>query len=222
MNRTAILVPCYNEALTIGRVVGDFKSLDPDAVVYVYDNNSTDDTARIAAEAGAIVRHERRQGKGHVIRTMFREVDADYYLMVDGDDTYVAAEALAMRDVLDEGYDMVVGDRLSTAYAESGSRPLHKQGNQMVRALVNRLFDSDLRDIMSGSRCMTRRFVKTIPVTCEGFEIETEMTIHALDKGFSVKEVPISYLPRHPESASKLNTFSDGFRVAALDPAAVP
>ena len=215
--KTAVLVPCYNEASTVGKVVRDFLAADPSLTVYVYDNNSTDDTARIAAEAGAVVTREYHQGKGRVVRSMFRDVDADVYVMVDGDDTYPAEEALAMRaHVLDGSADMVIGDRLSSTYFEQNKRPLHGVGNRLVRFLVNQLFGSRLHDIMTGCRCMNRTFVKTMPVMSPGFEVETEMTIHALDKGFLVKEVPIEYRDRGEGSESKLDTFSDGGRVLLM------
>jgi len=212
--RTAVLVPCYNEATTVGRVVGDFLAADPDVTVYVYDNNSTDETAKVAAEAGAVVVREPRQGKGWVMRSMFRDVDADIYVMVDGDDTYPAAEALEMRRLIEDGSaDIVNGDRLSSTYLQENTRAFHGFGNRLVRFLVNRIFSSDLHDIMTGCRVMSREFVKTFPVTTAGFEIETEMTIHALDKGFRVAEAPVSYRERGEGSVSKLNTFSDGFKV---------
>jgi len=214
--RTAVLLPCYNEAKTIAKVVADFRD-EPSTVVYVYDNNSTDDTARIAAGAGAVVVREYRQGKGRVVRSMFRDIDADVYLMVDGDDTYPADEALAMRKfVADGSADMVIGDRLSSTYFTENKRRLHGFGNRLVRFLVNRLFESELKDIMTGCRCMSRTFVKTMPVMSGGFEIETEMTIHALDKGFLLREVPISYRDRGEGSVSKLNTVSDGTRVLGM------
>jgi len=214
--RTAVLVPCYNEAATVAKVVTDFSAADSSVVVYVYDNNSTDDTAKIAAESGAVVVREHRQGKGWVMRSMFRDVDADCYVLVDGDDTYPADEALAMRQfIADRSADMVIGDRMSSTYLQENTRAFHRFGNRLVRYLVNRIFASDLHDIMSGCRVMSREFVKTFPVTTGGFEIETEMTIHALDKGFLVREAPISYRERGGESESKLNTFSDGFKVLA-------
>jgi glycosyltransferase involved in cell wall biosynthesis len=212
--RTAVLVPCYNEATTVGKVVADFLAVDPSVVVYVYDNNSTDDTARIAEEAGAVVVRERRQGKGWVMRSMFRDIDADIYVMVDGDDTYPADEALAMRCFVEDGSaDMVNGDRLSGTYLKENTRAFHGFGNRLVRFLVNKIFSSDLHDIMTGCRVMSRQFVKTLPITSAGFEIETEMTIHALDKGFLVREEPVTYRERREGSESKLNTFSDGFKV---------
>jgi glycosyltransferase involved in cell wall biosynthesis len=212
--RTAVLVPCYNEATTVAKVVGDFLAVDPEVTVYVYDNNSTDDTARIAREAGAVVVSESRQGKGWVVRSMFRDIDADVYVMVDGDDTYPADEALAMRRYVEDGSaDMVNGDRLSSTYLSQNTRAFHGFGNRLVRFLVNRIFSSDLHDIMTGCRVMSRQFVKTLPITSAGFEIETEMTIHALDKGFVVREEPVGYRERGEGSTSKLNTFSDGFKV---------
>jgi glycosyltransferase involved in cell wall biosynthesis len=215
--RTAVLVPCYNEALSVRKVVEDFLLADPGVAVYVYDNNSSDDTARIAADAGAVVVREYRQGKGRVVRSMFRDIDADIYVMVDGDDTSPAEEALALRTYVAEGSaDMVIGDRLSSTYFEENTRPLHGVGNRLVRTLVNQLFGSDLHDIMTGCRCMSRTFVKTMPVMSAGFEIETEMTIHALDKAFLIKEVPISYRDRSEGSESKLNTLSDGTRVLRM------
>lgn len=212
--KTAVLIPCYNEAPTIAKVVTDFRQALPDAVVYVYDNNSTDGSAALAAGAGATVRHEYRQGKGNVIRRMFREVDADCYLMVDGDDTYPADHAAAMvAKVLDEGCDMVVGDRLTSTYFTENKRPFHNSGNRLVRYLIRRLYHSDIHDIMTGYRAFSRRFVKMFPVMSQGFEIETEMTIHALDKRFLVGEVEIGYRDRPEGSVSKLNTMGDGLRV---------
>jgi len=212
--RVVVLVPCYNEAATIGRVVGDFKAADPDVPVYVYDNNSTDDTAAIARAAGAIVVREPRQGKGNVVRSMFRDIDADCYVMVDGDDTYPADQALAMAaPVLAGDADMVVGDRLSGTYFAENRRRFHGFGNRLVRFLVNRIFRSDVHDIMTGARAFSRSFVKSFPVLTGGFEIETEMTIHALDKNFLIKEVPIDYRNRAEGSESKVSTFSDGIKV---------
>jgi glycosyltransferase involved in cell wall biosynthesis len=197
--------------------VRDFLALDPDVTVYVYDNNSADDTAEIAAEAGAVVTREYRQGKGRVVRSMFRDVDADIYVMVDGDDTYPAEDALAMRRyVVDGSADMVVGDRLSSTYFEENKRPFHNAGNRLVRWLVNSLFRARVHDIMSGCRVMSRTFVKTMPVMSPGFEVETEMTIHALDKGFLLREVPIAYRDRVEGSISKLDTLPDGFRVLRM------
>jgi glycosyltransferase involved in cell wall biosynthesis len=215
--KTAILIPCFNEEPTVGKVVSDFRAGDPAVTVYVYDNNSTDQTAARAREAGAVVVREHRQGKGNVVRSMFRDIDADCYILVDGDDTYPADEALAMRSLVADGTaDMVIGDRMSSTYVQENSRPFHESGNRLVRFLVNNLFHSDLNDIMTGCRCMSRRFVKMFPVISSGFEIETEMTIHALDKGFLVREVPITYRDRAAGSESKLNTFSDGLRVLKM------
>lgn len=212
--KTAVLIPCFNESITIEKVIRDYKAALPEADIYVYDNNSTDDTAAIAERAGAIVRHERRQGKGNVIRSMFREIDADCYLMIDGDDTYPAENARQMVSlVLDQGIDMVIGDRLSSTYFTENKRPFHNTGNLIVRSLINRLFRSNVRDIMTGYRAFSRLFVKSFPVLSKGFEIETEMTIHALDKNFLFNEIPITYRDRPRGSVSKLNTFSDGFKV---------
>ena len=214
MDKIAVLIPCYNEEKTIAKVVSDVKKFLPEAVTYVYDNNSTDRTVELATEAGAIIRHEYAQGKGNVIRRMFREIDADCYLMIDGDDTYPADNARQMCDfVLQGGVDMVIGDRLSSTYFEENKRPFHNFGNSLVRTLINRLFHSNVKDIMTGYRAFSRCFVKHFPVLSRGFEIETEMTIHALDKNFLLKEVPIKYRDRPEGSVSKLNTYSDGFKV---------
>jgi len=212
--KIAVLLPCFNEGITIGKVVRDFRAALPDADIYVYDNNSTDNTADAAREAGAIVRREPMQGKGNVIRRMFREVDADCYLMADGDDTYPADQALQMvRPVLEEGVDMVIGDRLSSTYFEENKRPFHNSGNRVVRWLICRFWKTEVHDIMTGYRAFSRRFVKMFPVMSGNFEIETEMTIHALDKRFLLREVPIVYRDRPAGSVSKLNTFSDGMKV---------
>ena len=212
--KIAVLIPCYNEAKTVEKVVKDFKKELPSADIYVYDNNSSDGTDKLAKKAGAIVRYERRQGKGNVIRTMFREIDADCYLMIDGDDTYPAKHAKEMCNlVLKENVDMVIGDRLSSTYFTENKRPFHNFGNRLVRALINHLFKSKVRDIMTGYRAFSRDFVKTFPVLSKGFEIETEMTIHSLDKNFYIKEIPVDYRDRPKGSVSKLNTFSDGFKV---------
>lgn len=214
MDKIAVLIPCYNESQTIGKVVEDYKKALPEAVIYVYDNNSSDQTDEIAREAGAVVRYEYRQGKGNVIRSMFREIDAECYLMIDGDDTYPAENAAHMVDlVLNKGVDMVIGDRLSSTYFTENKRPFHNIGNKTVRFLINKLFQNDVRDIMTGYRAFSRMFVKTYPVLAKGFEIETEMTIHALDKNFYLEEVPVSYRDRPEGSESKLNTFSDGLKV---------
>ena len=214
MDKIAVLVPCYNEAQTIKMVVEDFKRVLPQAVIYVYNNNSTDDTAKIAAEAGAIVRNEYKQGKGNVIRRMFREIDAECYIMTDGDDTYPAEFAPQMADmVLNKNCDMVVGDRLSSTYFQENKRPFHNFGNDIVRKSINFLFKSKIKDIMTGFRAFSYQFVKTFPVLSTGFEIETEMTIHAVDKNMAVGNVVIDYRDRQEGSESKLNTFSDGFKV---------
>lgn len=215
MDKIAVLIPCYNEAKTIKKVVEDFKKAFPkDAVIYVYDNNSSDNTAEIAKEAGAVVRYERQQGKGNVIRRMFCEIDAECYIMVDGDDTYPAECAQEMADkVLQENVDMVVGDRLSSTYFTENKRPFHNFGNDLVRKSINLLFKSDIKDIMTGYRAFSYRFVKSFPVLSRGFEIETEMSIHAIDKNMSLANVVIEYRDRPEGSESKLNTFSDGFKV---------
>lgn len=214
MDNIAVLLPCYNESKTIEKVIKDFKRALPDAVIYVYDNNSTDDTAAIAEQAGAVVRHEYQQGKGNVIRRMFREIDARCYLMADGDDTYPAEYAPEMtKKVLEHGADMVVGDRLSSTYFTENKRLFHNFGNTLVRGVINRLFKSDIRDIMTGYRAFSFQFVKTFPVLSKGFEIETEMSIHAIDKHMQVENVIIDYRDRPEGSESKLNTYSDGFKV---------
>lgn len=214
MSKIAVLIPCYNESKTISKVVSDYKHALPSADIYVYDNNSKDNTDKIASEAGAIVRYERRQGKGNVIRTMFREIDADCYIMIDGDDTYPAENAAEMCQlVLEEKVDMVIGDRLSSTYFEENKRPFHNFGNSLVRGLINKLFHANVKDIMTGYRAFSKPFVKHFPVLSQGFEIETEMTIHALDKNFYIKEVPVKYRDRPEGSVSKLNTYSDGFKV---------
>ena len=210
----AVLIPCYNEAKTIEKVVKDFKKALPTADIYVYDNNSTDNTDKIAKKAGAIVRYERRQGKGNVIRTMFKEIDADCYLMVDGDNTYPAKHAKEMCNyVLKDKVDMVIGDRLSSTYYKENKRKFHNFGNWLVKKLINHLFKNNVHDIMTGYRAFSYDFVKTFPILSKGFEIETEMTIHCLDKNFSIKEIPVDYRDRPKDSVSKLNTFSDGFKV---------
>ena len=214
MDKIAVLVPCYNESKTIEKVVRDYKKALPEATIYVYDNNSFDHTDEIARKAGAEVRYERRQGKGNVIRSMFRKIEAECYLMIDGDDTYPAEDARAMVDkVLVEGYDMVVGDRLSSTYFTENKRPFHNTGNVLVRKLVNSIFGGHVTDIMTGYRAFSPLFVKSFPVLSKGFEIETEMTIHALDKNFSLTSIPVGYRDRPDGSVSKLNTFSDGFKV---------
>lgn len=214
MKKIAVLIPCYNESKTIEKVVTDYRHALPEAAIYVYDNNSTDHTDEIARKAGAIVRYDHRQGKGNVIRTMFREIEADCYLMVDGDDTYPAEHAREMIDqVLNGNVDMVIGDRLSSTYFVENKRPFHNAGNVMVRKLVNGIFGGNVTDIMTGYRAFSRTFVKTFPVLSKGFEIETEMTIHALDKNLYMTSVPVDYRDRPVGSTSKLNTFSDGFKV---------
>lgn len=214
MDKIAILIPCYNEELTIGKVVSDFRTVLPEATIYVYDNNSKDRTAAIAQAAGAIVRQERRQGKGAVMRSMFRDIDAQCYLMIDGDDTYPPECAREMvRQVLEGEADMVVGDRLSSTYFTENRRPFHNTGNVMVRGLVNFLFGSKIKDIMSGYRALSKPFVKGFPVLSRGFEIETEITIHAVDFNYLVSEIPVDYRDRPEGSQSKLKTYSDGARV---------
>lgn len=214
MSKIAVLIPCYNESKTIEKVVRDYKETLPEADIYVYDNNSSDGTDEIARKVGAIVRYEHRQGKGNVIRSMFHQIDADCYLMIDGDDTYPAENARQMCElVLNDGVDMVIGDRLSSTYFQENKRPFHNVGNMMVRTLINKLFHSNVKDIMTGYRAFSRDFVKTFPVLSKGFEIETEMTIHALDKNMMLKEVPVTYRDRPAGSESKLNTYSDGLKV---------
>lgn len=214
LDKIAVLIPCYNEAPTIQKVVTDAIAALPEAVVYVYDNNSTDGTAEIAAKAGAIVHHEYQQGKGNVIRRMFREIDASCYLLIDGDDTYPLEHAREMTDlVLHRHADMVVGDRLSSTYFQENKRPFHNFGNSLVRGSINRLFGSDIKDIMTGYRAFSYAFVKTFPVLSQGFEIETEMTIHAVYNHMQIENVIVDYRDRPQGSVSKLNTFSDGFKV---------
>ena len=214
MDKIAVLIPCYNESLTVQKVVTDWKTALPEATVYVYDNNSTDGTDELARQAGATVRYEYQQGKGNVIRRMFREIDAQVYVMVDGDDTYPADCAREMVDlVLSRQVDMVVGDRLSSTYFTENKRPFHNFGNTLVRFSINTLFSANIRDIMTGCRAFSYEFVKTFPVLSGGFEIETEMTIHALDKNLHIANVVIPYKDRPEGSASKLNTVSDGLKV---------
>ncbi|MBO4784473.1 MAG: glycosyltransferase [Lachnospiraceae bacterium] len=214
MDEIAVLIPCYNESKTIEKVVTDFKTALPGAVIYVYDNNSSDGTDEIARKAGAVVRYEHQQGKGNVIRRMFSEIDAKCYIMVDGDDTYPATNVKEMADkVLIDRADMVVGDRLSSTYFQENKRPFHNFGNSLVRASINMLFKSDIKDIMTGYRAFSYRFVKTFPVLSKGFEIETEMSIHAVDKNMYVENVVIDYRDRPEGSVSKLNTYSDGLKV---------
>ncbi len=214
MNKIAVLIPCYNEAQTIEKVVKDYKKALPEADIYVYDNNSKDKTDSIAKKAGAIVKYEYRQGKGNVIRTMFREIEADCYLMIDGDDTYPCEDAKKMCDLILSGKaDMVIGDRLSSTYFTENKRPFHNIGNKTVRFLINHLFHNDIKDIMTGYRAFSYEFVKGFPILSKGFEIETEMTIHAVDKNFKIVEVPVTYRDRPKGSESKLNTYSDGIKV---------
>ena len=214
MKKIAVLVPCYNEEKTIKKVVEDFKKELPEATIYVYDNNSTDRTAEIATEAGATVRYEYQQGKGNVIRSMFRQIDADCYLMIDGDDTYPAKHAREMVDlVLEKGVDMVIGDRLSSTYFEENKRPFHNFGNKLVRYLINFIWKAKVKDVMTGYRAFSKPFVKMFPVMSGGFEIETEMTIHALDKRFFLREIEIDYRDRPEGSFSKLDTHRDGIKV---------
>lgn len=216
--KIAVLIPCYNEAVTIEKVVRDFRAVLPDADIYVYDNNSTDDTAKIAEKAGAIVRREYRQGKGNVIRTMFREIDADCYIMTDGDDTYPAESAREMANLVLSGRaDMVIGDRLSATYFEENKRPFHNFGNSLVRGFINTLWtrqkSKKILDVMTGYRAFSPMFAKSFPILSQGFEIETEMTIHALDKNFKIESLPVNYRDRPAGSFSKLNTYVDGAKV---------
>ena len=214
MDKIAVLIPCYNEEKTIEKVINDFRKALPDAVIYVYNNNSSDRTAEIAKKAGAIVRNEYMQGKGNVIRRMFREVDAECYIMTDGDDTYPAEAAPEMADkVLHHHADMVVGDRLSSTYFTENKRPFHNFGNDLVRWLINKIFDNEIKDIMTGYRAFSRKFVKTVAVMSPGFQIETELTITALEYRYNIKQIPIQYRDRPAGSSSKLNTVSDGIKV---------
>ena len=214
MDAIAVLIPCYNEEKTVEKVVADFKAVLPEATVYVYDNNSTYRTAQLAAAAGAVVRHEYMQGKGNVLRRMFREIDAECYILVDGDDTYPAEAAPEMaRLVRERQADMVVGDRLSSTYFTENKRPFHNFGNSLVRASINRLFGAQIQDIMTGYRAFSFEFVKTFPVLSRGFEIETEMSIHAVQRNMQVENVVIDYRDRPENSVSKLNTYSDWFKV---------
>jgi len=212
--KVAVLVPCYNESKTIAKVVTDFKAHLPEADIYVYDNNSTDGSDELARQAGAILRYEYRQGKGNVIRSMFRDIEADCYVMTDGDDTYPAESAREMADlVLERHADMVVGDRLSATYYTENKRAFHNLGNRLVKRLVNVIFKGDVPDIMTGFRAFSYQFVKSFPVLSKGFEIETEMTIHALDKNLHMRSVAVGYRERPADSPSKLNTYSDGLKV---------
>ena len=214
--KIAVLIPCYNESLTIEKVIKDFQKVLPEADIYVYDNNSSDDTANIAKNAGAILRYETRQGKGNVIRSMFRDIDADCYIMTDGDDTYPAEFAREMANlVLEKNVDMVIGDRLSSTYFEENKRPFHNFGNSLVRYFINTLFSNkkQVLDVMTGYRAFSPLFVKSFPILSEGFEIETEMTIHALDKNLLFESIPVTYRDRPVGSESKLSTYSDGIKV---------
>ena len=214
MKKIAVLIPCYNESKTIEKVIKDYKAVLPEADIYVYDNNSSDGTDEIARKAGAIVRYEYKQGKGNVIRSMFRQINADCYLMIDGDDTYPAENARSMVDmVINQHVDMVIGDRLSSTYFTENKRPFHNVGNVTVRKLVNLIFSGDITDIMTGYRAFSFQFVKSFPVISSGFEIETEMSIHALDKKLLLKSIPVDYRDRPAGSESKLNTISDGLKV---------
>lgn len=214
MDKIAVLIPCYNEEKTVEKVIRDFRNVLPEATIYVYNNNSSDRTAELAEEAGAIVRNEYMQGKGNVIRRMFRDIDAECYIMTDGDDTYPAEHAREMADlVLQKNVDMVVGDRLSSTYFSENKRPFHNFGNSLVRKSINVLFHNDIKDIMTGYRAFSYEFVKTFPILSKGFEIETEMSIHAVDKNMYVENVVIDYRDRPEGSESKLNTYSDGIKV---------
>lgn len=214
MDKLAVLIPCYNEEKTIEKVVRETREILPEAVIYVYDNNSTDRTVELAERAGAVIRHEYKQGKGNVVRRMFREIDAECYLMLDGDDTYPLECAREIVDrVLTYHADMVVGDRLSSTYFTENKRPFHNFGNTLVRTTINRLFHTDIKDIMTGYRAFSFAFVKTFPVFSEGFQIETEMTIHAVNYRMQVDNVVVDYRDRPDGSTSKLNTYSDGFKV---------
>ncbi|MES9761144.1 glycosyltransferase family 2 protein, partial [Priestia megaterium] len=216
--KVAVLIPCYNEEVTIGKVIDDFKKELPQAEIYVYDNNSKDRTSEIALQHGAIVRKELRQGKGNVVRSMFQDIDADCYVMVDGDDTYPAEFVHQLIEpIRNREANMVIGDRLSNGtYFEENKRAFHNFGNNLVRSLINRLYKSNIRDIMTGYRAYDKLFVKSMPVMSPGFEIETEMSLHALDKRFHLKEIAIDYRDRPEGSESKLNTFSDGFKVLKM------
>ena len=215
-HKIAVLIPCYNESKTIAKVVGDFKKQLPEANIYVYDNNSTDNTADIARQAGAIVRYEQRQGKGNVVRRMLADIEADCYLLVDGDDTYPSDNAKEMCNiVLNEHYDMVIGDRLSSTYFQENKRPFHDYGNRFVRYAINQIFHSDIKDIMTGYRALSRHLVMSVPLLSEGFEIETELTINVLDNQLRIKQIPIEYRDRPIGSTSKLSTFKDGIKIIA-------
>jgi glycosyltransferase involved in cell wall biosynthesis len=214
MDKIAVLIPCYNEAKTVAKVVKDYKKALPEATIYVYDNNSSDGTDKLAKKAGAVVRYEYKQGKGNVVRSMFRQIDAECYLMIDGDDTYPKENAREMCELILNGKaDMVIGDRLSSTYFTENKRPFHNFGNKIVRFSINKLFKCQVKDIMTGYRAFSYDFVKGFPVLSKGFEIETEMTIHAVDKNYKLVEVPVTYRDRPEGSESKLSTYSDGFKV---------
>ena len=209
----AVIIPCYQEAVTIAKVVADFRHELPDARIYVYDNNCTDGTAEIAAKAGAIVRREKRQGKGYVVAAMFEQITEDLLVMVDGDDTYEASHVHELlKPVLRGDADMTIATRL-TSHSEKSFRPLHVAGNQMVCGIINWMFQSHVSDIFSGYRVFTRESARQIPVTTKGFDVETELTLQALYRGQVIQEMPAPYRARPEGSFSKLNTFSDGFRV---------
>lgn len=213
MDKIAVLIPCYNEAPTIEKVIKDFQEVLPEAVIYVYDNNSTDGTDEIARRAGAVVRYEKKQGKGNVVKRMFREIDAECYLMVDGDDTYAASDGpMLVSRVLYDGADMAVGDRLSSTYFAENKRVLNSFGNRLMRKVINGIFSSDIKDILTGYRAFSFDFVKTFPISSEGFDIETEMTIHAIDKKMQIDNVVIEYKDREGESESKLHPVRDGMK----------
>lgn len=215
--KTVILIPCYNEAKTIKKVVSDFRKIMPHADIYVYDNNSTDGTDKIAKEAGAIVKYEFKQGKGNVVRSMFREIKADCYIMVDGDDTYPVESALEFENLILNGEaDMVIGDRLSSTYFEENNRPFHNTGNRVVRKFINLFFKSELNDIMTGMRAFSYNFVKSFPIQSKEFEIETEMSVFALINNFKIREIPVEYRDRIEGSESKLNTYRDGYKVIMM------
>ena len=211
--KVAVLIPCYNEEITIKKVVDDFRRELKNADIYVYDNNSTDRTAQLAKKAGAIVVPEFNQGKGNVVKSMFRDIDADIYVLVDGDDTYPADEVHKLIDEVRKGYDMVIGDRLSSTYYTENKRPFHNFGNDLVRWLINKIFRNNIKDIMTGYRAFSKMFIKTVAVMSEGFQIETELTINALEYGYNIKSLPIQYRDRPEGSSSKLNTISDGIKV---------
>ena len=212
-NKIAVLIPCYNEELTVEKVVSDFKAQLPEATIYVYDNNSKDKTAELAKKAGAIVVPEPNQGKGNVVRSMFRDVNADIYVLVDGDDTYPADEVHKLIEPITEGCDMVIGDRLSSTYYTENKRPFHNFGNDLVRWLINKVFHNNIKDVMTGYRTFSKKFVKTVAIMSPGFQVETELTITSLEYRYNIKQIPIQYRDRPAGSSSKLNTISDGFKV---------